>query len=132
MNGIATGTFEVKLTPQASLEPTADPGLGRLTIDKAFRGDLEGTSQGLMLSAAGSVKGSAGYVAIERIHGTLKGQSGSFVLQHSGTTTRGQGEVSVTVVPDSGTDQLSELVGRMSINKDGGAHTYRFEYTLPD
>ncbi len=132
MKASATGTLEVKLTPQPSLEPTADPGLGRLTIEKTFRGDLEATSQGLMLSAAGSVKGSAGYVAIERIQGSLEGRSGSFVLQHSGTMTRGQGELSITVVPDSGTAELSGLVGRMRITNDGGAHTYSFEYTLPD
>jgi len=82
----ASGTFEVKLTPQAG-EDGADAGLGRMTIDKQFHGDLEGTSKGFMLSSATIVKGSGGYVAMERVTGKLKDRSGSFVLQHSGTMT---------------------------------------------
>src|SRR5437763_9782297 len=123
----AAGTFEVKLTPQA----TDDPTLARLTIDKQFHGDLEGTSKGQMLSAATDVKGSAGYVAIERVTGTLQGRSGSFVFQHSGTMTRGAPQLSVTVVPDSGTGELAGLEGKLEIQIEGGKHSYRVEYSLP-
>jgi Protein of unknown function (DUF3224) len=127
----ASGTFEVKLTPQD--ESGADAGLGRMSIDKQFHGDLEGTSKGFMLSSAATVvKGSGGYVAMERVTGTLKGRTGSFVLQHSGTMTRGTPHLSVKVVPDSGTGQLEGLAGTMTIKIDEGKHSYEFEYTLPE
>src|SRR6202167_6102221 len=104
LTGHASGAFDVKLTPQAA--EAGDAGLGRMTIDKQFHGDLEGTSKGFMLSSAAAVvKGSGGYVAMERVTGTLKGRTGSFVLQHSGTMNRGAPQLSVTVVPDSGTGQ---------------------------
>jgi len=128
----ASGTFEVKLTPQKD-EGGADAGLGRMSIDKQFHGDLEGTSKGFMLSSAATVvKGSGGYVAMERVTGTLKGRSGSFVLQHSGTMTRGTPQLSVTVVPDTGSGQLEGITGTMTIKIDGGKHSYDFEYTLPE
>ena len=126
----ARGTFEVKLTPQPLADSAADPALGRLAIDKQFRGDLEATSRGEMLSAGTSVEGSAGYVAIERVSGTLNGRSGSFVLQHNGTMNRGAAHLTITVVPDSGTDQLAGLAGTMSIAIADGQHSYDFEYTL--
>ena len=126
----ATGTFEVKLNPQELTDKAADKTLGRLSIDKQFQGDLNAVSKGEMLSAGTSVKGSAGYVAIERVSGTLQGRSGTFVLQHSGTMTRGAAQLSVTVVPDSGTDQLAGLDGKMAINIIDGKHLYDFEYTL--
>jgi len=125
----ATGTFEVKLSPQD--DKTGDASLGRMTIDKQFHGELEGTSKGQMLTAGTVEKGSAGYVAIEKIVGTLNGRKGTFVLQHSATMTRGEGQLSITVVPGSGTDQLEGLSGKMSIKIDGGKHFYEFEYTLP-
>ena len=121
----ASGTFDVKLTP------AEDATFGRMSIDKQFHGDLEGTSKGEMLSAATSVKGSAGYVAIERVTGSLKGRSGTFVFQHSGTMTRGALMLSVTVIPDSGTGQLTGLTGKMAINIVDGKHFYDFDYTLP-
>jgi len=124
----AAGPFEVKLAPQKE----DDPALGRMTIDKQFHGELEATSKGQMLTAATDVKGSAGYVAIERVTGTLKGRTGSFVLQHSGTMTRGTPQLSVTVVPDSGTGALAGLEGKMSIQIAAGKHSYDFEYTLPN
>jgi hypothetical protein len=102
-----------------------------MSIDKKFHGDLDGVSKGQMLAAGTVVKGSAGYVAIELITGTLHGRKGSFVLQHSGTMTRGAPELSVTVVPDSGTDQLVELSGKMMITIVNGKHLYDFDYTLP-
>ena len=124
----ATGTFEVKLTPQAA--DGEDVGLGRMTIDKQFHGDLEATSQGQMLAARSSVKGSAGYVAMERVSGSLGGRVGTFVLQHSGTMTRGEPQLSVTVVPDSGTGDLTGLSGKMVIENAEGQHSYVFEYAI--
>jgi hypothetical protein len=120
------GTFDVKLTPHA----TEDATLGRMSIDKEFHGDLDGTSTGQMLTAGTSVTGSAGYVAIERVTGTLQGRSGSFVLQHSGTMTRGAPQLTITVVPDSGTGQLVGLTGKMAITIADGKHFYDFEYTI--
>ncbi len=107
----ATGTFDVKLTPQASADRTEEAALSRMLIDKQFHGDLEALSKGEMLAAGTAVKGSAGYVAIEHVRGTLHGRSGTFVLQHSGTMTRGSPELKITVVPDSGTGQLAGLAG---------------------
>jgi len=125
----ASGPFEVKLTPQ---DDKIDASLGRMTLDKQFHGDLEATSKGQMLTAATGTKGSAGYVAIEKASGTLHGRSGTFVLQHSGTMTRGALQLSITVVPDSGTDQLAGLSGKMTINiAADGKHSYDFDYTLP-
>jgi hypothetical protein len=128
----ASGTFEVKLTPLKD-DAGDDAGLGRMSIDKQFQGDLEGASKGFMLSSAATVvKGSGGYVAMERVTGTLKGRTGSFVLQHSGTMTRGTPQLSVTVVPDSGTGGLEGLAGTLIVKIDDGKHSYDFEYTLPE
>jgi uncharacterized protein DUF3224 len=127
----ASGTFEVKLSPQAT-DDKGDPLLGRMSLDKQFHGDLEAISKGEMLSAGTNVKGSAGYVAIERVSGTLQGRKGSFVLQHSGTMTRGVPQLSISVVPDSGTGQLTGLTGKMNINIVDGKHFYDFEYALAD
>lgn len=124
----ATGTFAVKLFPQ----PTDAAPLGRLSIDKQFHGDLAGTSKGEMLAVGTAVKGSAGYVALERVTGTLHGRAGTFVLQHSGTMTRGVPTLSVTVVPDSGTDDLVGLAGKLDIQIADGKHSYDFEYILGD
>jgi hypothetical protein len=126
----ATGTFEVELSPLHLNNSTADSSLGRLDIDKQFFGDLNATSRGEMLSAGTAVKGSAGYVAIERVSGTLQDCTGSFVLQHTGTMTRGEPKLEIDVVPDSGTDELTGLSGTMTISKVDGVHTYDFEYTL--
>ncbi len=126
----ARGQFDVKLTPQATGDPADSPALGRLSIDKQFHGDLEATSKGEMLTAGTGVQGSAGYVAIERVIGTLRGLNGSFALQHSGTMTRGAPQLSITVVPDSGTGQLAGLAGKMTIEIADGKHSYELEYTL--
>jgi hypothetical protein len=128
----ASGTFEVKLVPQPPEDKAEGSTLARMSIDKQFHGDLEGTSKGQMLTAGTDVKGSAGYVAIERITGTLQGRTGSFVLQHSGTLTRGAPQQSITVVSDSGTGQLAGLTGKMTINIANGKHSYEFDYTLPE
>ena len=132
MTARASGTFEVKLSPLATADQAEGLPLGRMAIDKQFHGDLEATSNGEMLTAGTSVKGSAGYVAIERVTGTLHGRSGSFVLQHSGIMTRGAPQLTITVVPDSGTDELAGLAGRMTIEIDAGKHSYGFEYTLDE
>jgi hypothetical protein len=101
-----------------------------MTIDKQFQGDLIGTSKGQMLMASTAVQGSAGYVAIEKVTGTLGGRRGTFYFQHGGTMTRGVGELHITVIPDSGTDQLVGLKGKMNIIIADGKHSYEFEYTL--
>lgn len=133
MTAHASGTFEVKVNAQKADNKEAESaGLSRLSLDKQFHGDLEGTSKGEMLSMITEVKGSAGYVAIERVSGTLQGRSGTFVLQHSGTMTRGTPQLSVTVVPDSGTGQLVGLAGKMAIKIENGKHFYEFAYTLPE
>jgi hypothetical protein len=125
----AKGTFEVKLKPQTD-ENVGDPTVGRMSIDKQFHGDLEAISKGQMLAVQGDVKGSAGYVAMERVSGTLAGHTGSFALQHTGTMNRGVPELSVTVVPDSGTGDLAGLTGKMTIIIADGKHSYEFEYAL--
>lgn len=130
MTARARGTFEVTLKPQPADDYADGAALGRMSIDKQFRGDLEATSKGQMLTGMTSVKGSAGYVAIERVSGTLAGRRGTFVLQHSGTMTRGAPSLTITVVPDSGTEQLTGLSGAMAIDVANGKHSYVFDYTL--
>jgi hypothetical protein len=131
MTNRASGTFEVRLSPQVD-GPEAGAGLGRQLIDKRFGGDLEATSRGQMLAFRSGVEGSAGYVALEHVEGTLAGRAGSFVLQHSGTMERGAQSLSVTVVPDSGAGELSGLAGRMKIIIAEGRHSYEFDYALGD
>ncbi len=127
----ATGPFAVKLTPQPP--EGENTTLGRMTIDKQFHGELEAVSQGQMLSALTSTKGSAGYVAMEVVKGTLGGHKGTFVLQHSGTMDRGESQLSVTVVPDSGTGELRGLSGSMKIRIEaGGKHFYDFDYQMAE
>lgn len=127
----ATGTFEVNLQP---LEPYAGGGggitLGRMSIDKRFYGDLEGTSKGEMLSVLTDVEGSAGYVAIEQVSGKLHGKFGTFALQHFGITHEGENRLILEVVPESGSGELASLSGRMAIDRSGGEHRYTFDYTL--
>jgi hypothetical protein len=126
---IAIGTFEVKLNPLPPHAPE-EQNLGRLSIEKQFHGDLDALSKGEMLTAGTQVKGSAGYVAIERVTGTLHGKRGSFTFQHRGVMTRGTPEMSVTVVPDSATDELVGLSGQMKIIISAGKHSYEFEYAI--
>jgi len=125
----ASGTFEVKLTLEVD-DKVGDPTVGRMSIDKQFHGNLEGSSKGQMLATRTAVEGSAGYVAMERVSGTLDGRTGTFALQHSGTMTHGVPQLNVTVVPDSGTGQLVGLTGKMTINIADGKHSYDFEYAL--
>ena len=125
-----TGPFEVKVQPEGLSDVAAETKIGRMSLDKVFHGALEGTSKGEMLSAMGEVKGSAGYVAIERVTGTLDGKAGSFYLQHTATMDRGVPSLKITVVPDSGTGELTGLTGTMGIDIAGGKHTYEFEYSI--
>lgn len=129
----ALGTFEVSLQPQAphTANDEADGvTLARMSLEKRFSGQLDATSEGQMLSARTAIAGSAGYVAIERVTGTLDGKRGSFVLQHHGVMDRGVPSLAVTVVPDSGTGELAGLAGRMTIEITQGQHKYSFGYEL--
>lgn len=130
MNQRATGPFEVKLSPQPLHEEADGTPMGRMSIDKQFRGALEATSKGEMLTAMGGVKGSAGYVAIEVVTGTLDGRRGSFALQHMGVMNRGVPTLSVSVVPDSGSGELDGISGKMNIIIAEGKHSYDFEYSI--
>jgi hypothetical protein len=130
MSTHASGTFSVKMNPQPPYDTADGVTLGRVSINKEFQGDLEATSTVEMLSAMTGVKGSAGYVALERVNGTLHGRAGGFVLQHTGTMTRGAAELSVSVVPDSGSAELTGIAGRMTIEIVEGRHSYTFDYTL--
>ena len=126
----AAGAFDVKVTPQAADGHADGVTLGRMTLDKQFHGDLEASSKGQMLTGMGSVKGSAGYVAIEQVTGTLQGRGGTFILQHTGVMDRGAPRLAIAVVPDSGTGQLEGLAGTMTIDTADGKHTYAFTYTV--
>jgi uncharacterized protein DUF3224 len=128
----ATGPFDVSLKPLPMDTDSASELLGRMSIEKQFRGDLEGTSKGQMLTGGTAIKTSAAYVAIERVTGSLKGRKGSFILQHTGLMNRGAPSLVITVVPDSGTDQLEGLKGTMTINIEAGKHSYQLDYTLAD
>ena len=124
------GTFEVKLVPQAHEENVGHPSVGRMSIEKQFFGDLDATSKGQMFAVRTEISGSAGYVAMERVVGTLQGRKGSFALQHSGTMTRGEKQLSVSVVPDSGKDELTGLSGTMGIEIVEGKHLYTFDFAF--
>ena len=127
----AAGPFAVKLTPDPFADKDVDSTLGRMLIEKQFHGDLEATSKGEMLTVATSVKGSGVYVAVERVTGSLQGRKGSFALHHTGVMTRGAPELHITVVPDSGTEELEGIIGTMMIKIEGGKHSYEFDYSLP-
>lgn len=126
----ATGPFDVKVGPLE--DKLLEPGTGRMSLDKQYHGDLEAVGKGQMLTAGSPQKGAGGYVAIEKVTGTLNGRSGSFVLQHTGTMKDNVPQLTITVVPESGTGQLEGVAGKMTINMaPTGKHTYDFEYTLP-
>ena len=127
----ASGTFEVKLHPQTASAEAESATVGRMSINKQFAGDLVGSSKGEMLMVRTAVEGSAGYVAFERVTGTLAGRSGSFLLQHDGMMNRGAQQLSIVVVPDSGTGDLTGISGKMSIDIKEGKHFYAFDYALP-
>lgn len=126
----ARGTFDITMTPQSTVDTAAGATLGRMSIEKQYHGDLEASGKGEMLTSRTGVAGSAAYVAIERVSGTLHGRRGTFVLQHTGTMTRGTQQLTIAVVPDSGTDQLVGLAGTLVITIANGRHSYDFEYTI--
>jgi hypothetical protein len=126
----ATGSFEVSLQPLSNTEVAADAMLGRMLLTKKFTGDLRASARGQMLSAMTTVKGSAGYVAIDQVSGELDGRKGSFVLQHSGAMNRGVQSLTIMVVPDSGTGELAGLSGTLSIHIIDGKHFYDFIYSI--
>ena len=128
MENLARGTVEVTLHPNPPHDTVDGVALARIKIDKVFRGDLQGTGHVDMLSAGGSVQGSAGYVALERVSGTLQGKRGTFVLQHTGIMNRGAPSLQIAVVPDTGTGELKGLSGRFVIDMDNGQHSYLFTY----
>ena len=130
MPSVAKGSFTVEMKPQDDPNAADGVSLGRLLLQKRFEGELEGSSEGQMLTAMTSVKGSAGYVAIERVTGALHGKAGTFVFQHTGTMSRGAQQLSISVVPDSGTGELIGLSGTFSIQIVEGKHLYEFEYQL--
>jgi len=131
MSTVAKGSFTVEMKPQSEPGTSDTVSLGRMSLDKRFEGDLVATGRGEMLTALTPIKGSAGYVAIERVTGTLHGRSGSFVFQHAGTMSRGAQLLSIAVVPDSGTGALSGISGTFKLNIVEGKHLYEFEYSLP-
>jgi Protein of unknown function (DUF3224) len=129
---LAKGTFTVQMKPLS--ESGFDGGnanLGRMSLDKIFEGDLMGVGKGEMLTAMTQTKGSAGYVAIERVTGTLHGHKGSFVFQHMGSMNKGAQSLSITVVPDSGSGDLIGLEGIFKIRIESSKHFYELEYSLP-
>lgn len=132
MSEHAKGAFDVKVVPQKpDTQIARAANLARLTIDKRFHGDLEGISKGEMLATQTDVPGSAGYVALERVTGALKGRNGSFVLQHSATMTRGTPVSAISVVPDSGTGELRGISGKMTITvASDGTHSYEFDFKI--
>ena len=127
----ARGTFDVKVVPQPP-DDAVGGSFSRLFLDKQFHGDLTATSKGQMMGAGTPEKGVGGYVALELVSGTLNGRHGSFALQHSGTMEKGVATMNVTVVPGSGTDQLTGIAGRMTVIIENGKHSYVLEYTIAD
>lgn len=127
----ASGTFTVTITPLPAEENVGDPSIGRMSLRKQFHGDLEATAHGQMLATMTPVEGSAAYVALDRVTGSLGGRHGSFSLQHRGVMDCGASELSICVVPDSGTDELAGITGSLSIRIVDGTHFYEMEYSLP-
>jgi len=131
MSQTAQGSFEVKVAPLPRDDASAATSIARYSLDKVYRGDLEGASAGEMMGAGNVAAGTAGYVAVEEVTGTLQGKSGSFALQHSSTMDGGKYEMNIRVVPGSGTGELEGIAGTLTIIIAGGAHSYTLEYTLP-
>jgi hypothetical protein len=127
----AAGAFDAKPTPLPVDDATGGADIGRYALDKQYHGELEATAKGEMLGAGDPSKGTAGYVAMERVTGTLHGHTGSFTLQHSGTMEQGKFQLTVTVVPGSGTGGFAGIAGTMTIIIAKGKHSYTFDYTLP-
>jgi hypothetical protein len=127
----AQGSFEVKVAPLPPDDAIAATSIARYSLDKVYRGDLEGASAGEMLGAGSVAAGTAGYVAIEQVTGTLHGRSGSFALQHSSSMMNGNFDMNIRVVPGSGTGELEGIAGALTIVIAAGKHSYTLQYTLP-
>jgi Protein of unknown function (DUF3224) len=130
----ATGTFVVKISPAEASAIAQEAGIGRMTIDKTFSGDLEGTSKGEMLTGGAEATGAMAYVALERVTGKLNGRSGSFLLMHNASMLKSDpksGVMQIVVVPHSGSGELTGLTGRLNIVIEAGKHSYDLEYQLP-
>ena len=127
----AHGIFEAKTAPLPTDEAIAATSIGRYSLDKIYRGELEGASAGEMLGAGNPASGTAGYVAIEQFTGTLHGKTGSFALQHFGAMHAGAFDLNVRVVPGSGIGELEGIAGTLTIIIAAGKHSYSLEYTLP-
>lgn len=127
---IAKGEFEVKVTPLTDDAGTLAEGVGRLSLNKMFSGDLAGKSRGQMLGAGNDAQTLGGYVAMETFTGTLAGKKGSFVMQHNGTMDNGKYSLNVEVVPGSGKGELAGITGKLKIIIEGGKHFYELEYSL--
>ncbi|HKV50092.1 MAG TPA: DUF3224 domain-containing protein [Gemmatimonadaceae bacterium] len=127
---VAAGPFDVSLKPLVPYDQAPGAGVGRMSIDKTYHGDLDATGVGEMVAAHTAVPGSAVYVAVERVTGTLAGRTGSFVLYHTATLTRGAPDLRIVVCPDSGTGEMEGLAGAMHVDLSEGKHAYRFEYTI--
>jgi len=123
----ARGSFDVKITPQS---PTTDPSLGRMDLDKTYHGDLEAHATGTMLTSMGAGQGNAAYVAVERVTGTLAGKTGSFALVHKGIMDAGAQSLQITIVPASGTGELTGISGTLAIDIKDGSHFYTLNYSL--
>ncbi|MGH8373281.1 MAG: DUF3224 domain-containing protein [Gammaproteobacteria bacterium] len=132
MHRHAAGSFEVKISPLEPFNKNEGAMLGHLSIEKTFKGDLEGTGKGEMLTGGDPKTGSAGYVAMEQVTGTLHGKKGTFLLQHNGSMNRGVPSLTVSVVPDSGTGELTGIRGTLTIKIEDGKHFYEFDYSLPE
>ena len=131
MSTHVSGSFNITMTPASTPQRSGRTTLGRMLLDKVYKGDLAATASGEMLSAVTDTKGAAGYVAIESITGVLQGRQGSFVVRHAGTMADGKQELSIVIVPHSGTGQLEGISGTMGIRIEGGQHFYDLDYRLP-
>ena len=128
----ARGTFAVKTMPLPPSQATNGTNIGRWSLDKQYEGDLVAASTGEMLGAGQPASGTAGYVAIEQVTGTLHDLTGTFALQHSGTMNGGDFSLNVLIVPASGTGDLEGITGTLTITQTEGTHTYDLTYTLPN
>ncbi|MES2759714.1 MAG: DUF3224 domain-containing protein [Pseudomonadota bacterium] len=127
----ASGSFDITTTPASPPEHAGRTAIGRMQLDKQYAGDLAATGKGQMLTAVTDTQGSAAYVAIERVTGTLNGKKGSFVIQHTGTMSGGAKQAVIAVVPDSGTEELTGIRGTLTLKLVERKHFYEFDYVLP-
>lgn len=132
MQRLASGTFQVRITPAAPADEADGTALGRATLDKTYHGELDAGARGEMLTAITTTSGSAVYVAIERVRGRLHGREGSFCLGHHERMARGAQSLVVEIVPDSGSGALAGIAGSLAIRIADGQHYYDLRYTLPD